>query len=355
MSSLPSEVLEDVLQPLDRWTLDTVQFTDGRFLQLILERMTNVCLRQVHRASFMVGNENMEESFYGIYRYGRPLENYDNNGWPGQEIWNTHKDTARLFSEFVQALQSSCVADLALERLVFTPDLAALVRQAPIVVGNFSLVHGSCAELTPTQFHEVILHFSPTSLDFNNSHLHPCHITNAFLRPLSLRALNKDRMLRAVFPRKVPVDGGSFCATDDAVVDFCKQPDVEVGQEEDAPKNKKKKAYAELTLYHGRFTKGLFKRLVEACYLSKRTQPLRIFVSPVRIEEEDLHDFAQHLVSRRNAGTVYQLRIYDFYEHDDDEQDVGMHVQIALHSENDGLELILARGPNLLFYESDEE
>ncbi|KAH7693420.1 hypothetical protein AAVH_39544 [Aphelenchoides avenae] len=330
MSSLASEVLEDVLQPLDRWTLDTVQITDGRFLQLIMERMTNVCLRQLHRASFEVANENMEENVYCICSDPR-FEPFD--------IWKTHKDTARLFSEFVQALHSSRVAHFHLNRLVFTSELASLVLQAPIVAA---------------QFHEVILHFAPTSLDFNNSHLRPCHITNGFLRALSLRALSKNRMLRTVFPRKVPVDGGSFCATDDAVVAFCLQPDVLVGQEEDAPK-KKKKAYAELALYHGRFTKGLFKRLVEACYLSKRTQPLRIFVSPVRIEDEDLHDFAQHLVYRRNAGTVYELRIYDFYEYDDDEQGVGMHVQIVLHSENDGLELILARGPNRLFYESDEE
>ncbi|KAH7722962.1 hypothetical protein AAVH_09432 [Aphelenchoides avenae] len=330
MSSLPSEVLEDVLQPLDRWTLDTVQFTDGRFLQLIVERMTNVCLRQIHNASFQVSNDNMEESFYGICIDPR-FERFD--------ISKTHKDTARMFSEFVQALQSSRVAFLYLYRLFFTPELGALVLQAPIVVDAFSLVHSSCAELTATQLHKILLHFSPTSMDFNNSHLRSCQITNGFLR-----ALSKNRMLRTLFPRKVPVDGGSFCATDDAVVDFCMQPDVQIGPEGDAPKSNK--PYRALVLYHGRFTKALFKRLVEASAAYTPTQPLRIFVSPVPTQDEDLRDFAEYLWYRRHSGTVYQLRIYNF----GDPSDAPVDLQIVLHSENDGLELIRAPRSSRFFY-----
>src|SRR5688572_9822320 len=106
--------------------------------------------------------------------------------------------------------------------IVFTPELAALVLQAPIVADELRLdAEANCAELTPTQFHEFVLHFSPTSLGFTYSHLRPSQITNGFLRALSIRALSNNRLLRAVFPRKLPADGGSFCATDDAIVDFC--------------------------------------------------------------------------------------------------------------------------------------
>lgn len=101
MSSLPNEILEDVLQPLDRWTLDGVQFADGRFLQLILERMTDVCLRGIDSATFTV---KRDESSYFIVT---------DNG-PVRSISKHHIDTAHLFSEFVQCLRSSSVAYLIL-------------------------------------------------------------------------------------------------------------------------------------------------------------------------------------------------------------------------------------------------
>ncbi|KAH7722994.1 hypothetical protein AAVH_09466 [Aphelenchoides avenae] len=63
-----------------------------------------------------------------------------------------------------------------------------------------------------------------------------------------------------------------------------------------------------------------------------RTRPLRITVSPVRFEEEDLRDFAQHLTYREH-GAPRQLRIYDFPV-DQQGADAPMHLQIVLHSDN---------------------
>ncbi|KAH7714720.1 hypothetical protein AAVH_17919 [Aphelenchoides avenae] len=350
MSSLANEVLEDVLKPLDRCSLDGVQFTNRRFLQLILERMADVCLRDIDSATFEVKGD---ETNYFILMDGRPVKGTPYNTRPERWISKVHRDTAHLFSEFVQALWSSRIVGLTFFRLVFAPEFAALMIQTPIVADSLCLgTETSCAELTPTQFREFVLHFSPSSLYFTYSHLRPGQITNGFLGTLSLRAQSKNRMLCARLPRKVPVDGGSFCATDDAVVDFCMQPDILVAQEEDAPK-KKKKPYAELALYHGRFTKDLFKRLVEASAVSKRTQPLRIFVSPVRIEDGDLRDFADHLWHSRHHGTVYHLRVYDFLG-EPQGADAAVCLQIALHSENDGLEVIRAPIPNDLFYDQDE-
>jgi hypothetical protein len=106
MSSLPSEVLRDALLPLNRWTLDDVQFTNRRFLRLILERMSDVCLRDINEASFQAPG-NVKENTNG--RAYIRIE-----GPPERTIYNAHKDTARLFSEFLQALRSSRVACLSL-------------------------------------------------------------------------------------------------------------------------------------------------------------------------------------------------------------------------------------------------
>lgn len=96
MSSLPGEVLRDVLQPLDRWTLDDVQFTDHRFLQLIMLHMSDVCLRQIHFADFNASNES-----------GTSYTQMD--GELDREISCSHEDTASVFTEFLQALRSSRV------------------------------------------------------------------------------------------------------------------------------------------------------------------------------------------------------------------------------------------------------
>lgn len=65
-------------------------------------------------------------------------------------------------------------------------------------------------------------------------------------------------MRETLFQDLVPVDGDSFCVTDDALVDFCLQDDVPVGQGGDAAR-----MCLELEVNNGSFTKNLFKRLVD--------------------------------------------------------------------------------------------
>ncbi|KAH7696287.1 hypothetical protein AAVH_36644, partial [Aphelenchoides avenae] len=48
-----------------------------------------------------------------------------------------------------------------------------------------------------------------------------------------------------------------------------------------------------------------------ASSVSVRTRPLRITVSPVCFEEEDLRDYAQYL-TYRDRGRPWQQRIYSF-------------------------------------------
>lgn len=69
-------------------------------------------------------------------------------------------------------------------------------------------------------------------------------------------------------------------------------------------------------------------------------------MSPVPTQDEDLRDFAEYLWYRRHSGTVYQLRIYNF----GDPSDAPVDLQIVLHSENDGLELIRAPRSSRFFY-----
>ncbi|KAH7723028.1 hypothetical protein AAVH_09501 [Aphelenchoides avenae] len=290
MSSVPSEVLRDVLLPLDRWTLDDVQFIDRRFLRVIIDRMSDVCLRQISSAHFDAPHEKTVDRWsYEIRMDSRP------------ERKNAHKNTDHLFSEFVSALRSSRVACFILNGHVFTPERAALVLQTPIVAGALTL-GGSCAQLTPTQFHEVLLHFAPTSLNMAPCNLRACQITDG---------LN--------------------------------------GQEDGAPA--RPILYEQLDVSNGRCTKDLFKRLVEASSLSTRTLPLRITVSPARFEDEDLRDFAEHL-SYRQRGTPRQARIYDF-PGEQQGADAAMHLQIVL-SQGNRLELFRARRPNFFFHKSDE-
>ncbi|KAH7725295.1 hypothetical protein AAVH_07088 [Aphelenchoides avenae] len=362
MSSVPSEILQDVLMPLDRWALDDAQFTDGRFMQLITERMSNVCFRKINFALFKAPNENDNTDGTSLIAmlirkinfalFQAPYENDNADGtslitMDGRpERKNAHKNTARLFADFVQALRSYSVANMILNGLVFTPELAALALQTPIVTCALDLHAGSCADLTPAQFHKVLLHFSPTYLNFVDSSLRASQISNELLR-----ALSDNRVRHAKFPNTLPVDGGSFYVTDDAIVDFCVHEDVPIGQERCGPTLSPS---GELVLYNGNFTKDLFKRLVEASSVSKRSLPLRIIVS--RVEAEDLRDYAQNL-SYRARGRPEQLRIYKF----PDEQHgavPAIHLQIVLHPDN-RLELIRApRSPlrafRPRFYEADE-
>ncbi|KAH7723016.1 hypothetical protein AAVH_09488 [Aphelenchoides avenae] len=326
MSSLPREVLEDVLLPLDRWTLDNVQFTDRRFLHLIAERMSVVCLRQIAYASFQAPS-----------RYSSPYADATSviriDGPPVREISNDGSDTARLFADFTRPLRSSRVAHLTLNGLVFTPELAAHVLQTPVVTGSLSLHDVRCAQLTPTQFQELLLRFSPSSLEIKACQLRAYQLTGDLIR-----ALSENRVRRTKFHNFVPVDSDSFAVTDDALVDLCVRSDAQVGR---------KGFYApvdELALHGGRFTKNLFKRLVEASSVSRRTRPLRIIVSPSPVEQKDLRDFAHHLSSR------YGLRIYDFpgVEHAG-----GMHLQIVLQPGN-LLQMLRAPRAHYVFYKPDE-
>lgn len=81
-----------------------------------------------------------------------------------------------------------------------------------------------------------------------------------------------------------------------------------------------------------------------------RTQPLRIFVSAVPVEDEDLRDFALHL-SYRDRGTPEELRIYDFPGAQQGTI-AAIHLQIALYWGN-SLELIRARRPHVYFKKLD--
>ncbi|KAH7710830.1 hypothetical protein AAVH_21884 [Aphelenchoides avenae] len=166
--------------------------------------------------------------------------------------------------------------------LDFTPELVALVLQAPIVADYLSLSDGSCAKLAPAQFHNVLLHFSPTDLYVGWCHLRACQINDEFIQTLSM-----NRVLHTSLLRTKPVDGNSFCVTDDAIVNFFVQRDAQLDEERGQRE--------ELTVYRGSFTKDLFKRLVEANPVSMRTRPLRITVSALRFEDKDLRDYAQNL------------------------------------------------------------
>lgn len=112
---------------------------------------------------------------------------------------------------------------------------------------------GSCADLTPTQFHKVLLHFSPTKLELLCCHLRACQLTDELLQ-----ALIKKRLRNMLFPSTVPVDGGNFCVTDEGIVDFLLQGDIPMDEEEDPPS----RLCGDLRVYNSSPTKDLFKRLV---------------------------------------------------------------------------------------------
>ncbi|KAH7720482.1 hypothetical protein AAVH_12015 [Aphelenchoides avenae] len=278
-----------------------------RFLQLIRERVSEVCLRHIICAVFHAPNEENKKHGSSYVIEGDA---------PGREKAKDNGDATLLFSEFMQLLRGSYVACWDIRDLVFTPALAALILQTLVVSDALRFEAGSCAELTPVQFHNVVRHFSPTSLDIDRCHLHAGQITVGFLRDL-----RTNRVRQIQFLNMVPVDGGSFPVTDDAIIDFCVQEDAPIGQA--------RRPDGELVVCNGTFTKDLFKRLVEASSVSKRAHPLRIAVSPVRVEDDDLRDF-EHRLSHPNGGTQ---RVYDF----PGEQHgavAAMHLQIVLHADN---------------------
>lgn len=99
MSSLPSEILEDVLRPLDRWTLGNVHFTKRRIRQLIMEHLSDVCLRQVYTASFRAPDA----------RSGNVLASFRIriDSRPQREGSGEGRDAARTFSEFASYAELS--------------------------------------------------------------------------------------------------------------------------------------------------------------------------------------------------------------------------------------------------------
>lgn len=132
---------------------------------------------------------------------------------------------------------------------VFTPALVTHVLEAPITARKLALGVGSCAGLTPAQFHELVLHLSPTFL-FRGCHHRACHVTDGLLR-----ALSNIRVRGITLMNNPPVDGGSFGVTDDAIIDFCVQPGGEDGE---------LRAFGgHLVLHNGSFTQNVFKRLVK--------------------------------------------------------------------------------------------
>lgn len=104
LPSVPGEVLRDFLLPPDRWTLYDVQFTCRRFLRLSTERMSDVCLRNIYYAAF-----NASDKYYIDSPKGASFFIHVDGGEREQRISKAHKDIARLFSQFVQALRSSLV------------------------------------------------------------------------------------------------------------------------------------------------------------------------------------------------------------------------------------------------------
>lgn len=75
-------------------------------------------------------------------------------------------------------------------------------------------------------------------------------------------------------------------------------------------------------------------------------------MSPLRIEDDDLRDFVQHL-SYRHRGEPNEMRLYDF-PGEPHQAAPAIHLQIALRWAQNRLELFRAQRPNLFFYESDE-
>src|SRR5688572_985940 len=99
--------------------------------------------------------------------------------------------------------------------LSFTPELAALVLRTPVTTDWLGFFAGSFAALTPTQFQDVLLHFSPTSLN----------ITGCSMRASQLM----ERLIGAISENRL--DGGSSCMTDDAIIDFSLEEDVQTDKE----------------------------------------------------------------------------------------------------------------------------
>lgn len=130
MSSMPSEVLRDVLLPLDRWILDDLQFTNRRFLRLITERMSDVCLREIRYASVggLVRHKGGRTDVYSVIHVDDQPER--------RTISNDHhEDTAYLFTQLMQALRSSRAAALYVE----------CKFPGPCALGDSEIIQGSSA------------------------------------------------------------------------------------------------------------------------------------------------------------------------------------------------------------------
>ncbi|KAH7715349.1 hypothetical protein AAVH_17282 [Aphelenchoides avenae] len=89
-----------------------------------------------------------------------------------------------------------------------------------------------------------------------------------------------------------------------------------------------------------------------ASAVSARTQPLRIVVSPVHLEDEDLRGFEEHLSYRDTAFVRYVFQPVAVYEFEQHGAATAMHLKIELCG--DKLTLIRARPDSCLFEEPDE-
>lgn len=161
----------------------------------------------------------------------------------------------------------SCLKSTLCLGIAFTPELATLVSQTPITARDLCVRAGSCVELTPAQFHALVVHFSPTKLQLGPN---PANAPRLRVRQLDdefLQALAKNRLRRASLPKSNPVDGDRFIVTDDGIIDFCMQPDEPAGQGVD-----EQKPYTELLVSNGSFSKDIFKRMVEVSARCCRTR-----------------------------------------------------------------------------------
>lgn len=99
-------------------------------------------------------------------------------------------------------------------------NMRSLVLETPIVVHKIQSFEVDCAGMTPTQFHGVVLHFSPAL---------STSVVVAFAldryRRLSSSTAQEPSAAHSNQTSKTQVDRVVFSVMDDAIVDFCAQED----------------------------------------------------------------------------------------------------------------------------------
>lgn len=137
--------------------------------------------------------------------------------------------------------------------------MATLVLETPIIAHQLTFASGSYTELTPTEFRELVVHFSPSSVNLEKCDLRPSQISDDFLRALFKNGVRKT-WIKSALPEQ-DEETVAFHVTDDAVVDFFAQENDPIGQEGKVDTSRSWRP--ELAIDNGSFTKDLFKRVVE--------------------------------------------------------------------------------------------